>query len=252
MWYISRFSGSIPGGLALVALCGVLTAAGFADDRPTVYTTFYPTTYFAQRIGGDVAQVVCPCPADADPAYWMPKDEAIAAYQKADLIVINGASFEKWLPKVTLPESRIVDTARPLRDTLIKLEQAVTHSHGPEGEHVHHGIDGHTWVDPMNAKTQAREILKALVRKLPAQKVAFERNFAALAKDLDVLDAPPQDNQQGHGRPATGLKPSHVQLLGAPLRLETWKFSISNRMAPPPPMSSFVCMSSSKRIQSGT
>jgi zinc transport system substrate-binding protein len=119
----------------------------------------------------------------------MPDDQTIEAYQRADLIVINGASFEKWVAKATLPQSRIVDTARPLKDELIKLERGVTHKHGPAGKHEHRGIDGHTWVDPANAKTQAAEIKEALVKKFPAHKDAFAEGYAALVKDLDALDA---------------------------------------------------------------
>ena len=53
-------------------------------EVPEVYTTFYATTYFTERIGGDRVKVVCPLPADADPIYWKPDSEAIAAYQLAD------------------------------------------------------------------------------------------------------------------------------------------------------------------------
>lgn len=159
------------------------------DKRPVVYTTFYPTTYFTQRIGGDAVKTVCPCPVDADPAFWTPDDKTIAAYQQADLIVINGASFEKGLAKVTLPESRIVDTAKPLADEFIVLEETVTHTHGPQGEHSHEGIDGHTWLDPINSKTQAGEIRNALVKRLPDHAERFEHGYAGLVKDLDALDA---------------------------------------------------------------
>lgn len=159
------------------------------DKSPVVYTTFYPTTYFTQRIGGDAVKVVCPCPVDADPAFWTPDDQTIAAYQQADLIVINGASFEKGLAKVTLPESRIVDTAKPLADEFIVLEETVTHTHGPQGEHSHEGIDGHTWLDPINARIQAGEIRNALVERFPDHAQAFEQGYASLVTDLDALDA---------------------------------------------------------------
>ena len=175
--------------LGMICLAGLLTAGAAAAEKPVVYTTFYPTTYFAERIAGDLATIECPCPPDADPAMWMPDDKTIEAYQQADLIVVNGASFEHWLPKVMLPESRIVDTTRPLRSTLIKLERGMTHSHGPGGAHVHHGTDGHTWVDPENARIQAREILKALGRKLPDKKAQLQSNFDSFVKDLEALDA---------------------------------------------------------------
>ena len=60
------------------------------DSGPiTVATTFYPTTYFAQRIAGDLARVTCPVPAGADPIFWQPTAEDIGAFQSADLIVLN-------------------------------------------------------------------------------------------------------------------------------------------------------------------
>jgi len=164
-------------------------AAQTAAEPLVVYTTFYPTTYFTQRIAGDAVEVSCPCPVDADPAFWMPDEQTVAAYQQADLIVVNGASFEKGLAKVTLPESRMVDTAKPLADEFIVLEETVTHTHGPKGEHSHEGIDGHTWLDPINARIQAGEIRNALVARLPDRAEALEQGYAELVKDLDALDA---------------------------------------------------------------
>ena len=166
------------------------TAAKKATAKtPMVYTTFYPTTYFAERIGQDKIKVVNPCPPDADPAFWMPDEKTIEAYQNADLIVVNGASFEKWLGKVTLPESRIVDTTSPFAGEFIVIEDAVTHSHGPAGTHAHAGVDGHTWLDPINAKTQTAQIMEVLVKRFPDHKETFEQGYAELTKDLDALDA---------------------------------------------------------------
>ncbi len=157
--------------------------------KPVVYTTFYPTRYFAERIGAGRVEVVCPVPADEDAIFWMPDEKVVEAYQKADLIILNGAKFAKWVEKVSLPESRLVDSARPFEDEFIAFGKAITHSHGPAGEHTHEGIDGHTWLDPVNAKMQAGEIKKAFVQHFPDHRDAFEEGFASLAKDLDGLKA---------------------------------------------------------------
>jgi len=164
-------------------------SSGATNRTPTVYTTFYPTTYFAERIGGEHVKVTCPLPADEDPAFWMPDAATIAAYQRADLILLNGASFEKWPAKVSLPQARIAETAKPLAGDLIEIKDEVTHSHGPGGAHTHGGIDGHTWVDPINAKTQAQQIADAFARAWPAHAEKFKTNMSALAADLDKLDA---------------------------------------------------------------
>lgn len=173
----------------ITALAGTWVAAAQPAPQPTVYTTFYPTTYLVERIGGDKVRVVNPCPPDKDPAYWQPDEATIAAYQGADLIVLNGAQFEKWVAKATLPRSKMVDTTHPLRGDLIKLESAVTHKHGPEGAHTHEGIDGHTWLDPRCAQVQAEQIAKGLTKLLPQDARTFERNLAAVRGDLDKLDA---------------------------------------------------------------
>ncbi len=155
--------------------------------RPIVYTTLYPTKYFTERIGGDLLEVVCPVPVDEDVTFWMPDVETIAAYQQADLIVINGAEFAKWVRKVSLPLSRVVDTARPLKNEFIDFESTTVHSHGKGGKHAHEGIDGHTWMDPENAKIQAGEIKKALVKRFPKNEAAFQAGFVSLARDLDAV-----------------------------------------------------------------
>jgi zinc transport system substrate-binding protein len=156
---------------------------------PELRTTFYPTTYFAQRIAGDLANVSCPLPANEDPITWMPDAATIAAYQQADLVVINGADFEKWVARVSLPPSKLVDTAAPLADTFVRFKTAISHSHGPSGQHDHTGVDGHTWLDPQNAKVQAAEICKALVRILPDHADKLNANHAALAANLDKIDS---------------------------------------------------------------
>ena len=154
----------------------------------TVLTTFYPTQYFAQRIAGDLATVICPVPEDADPIFWMPDAGTIQRYQQADLIILNGAGFEKWVEVVTLPQSALIDTAKLLTEPFIKYEHATVHQHGPEGEHTHEGIDGHTWLDPNNAKLQAQAILEALLTKRPTHEAQLRDRYDALANELDELD----------------------------------------------------------------
>jgi len=186
-------------------------AKGFASiNNRTVYTTFYPTQYFAERIGGEHIEVVCPLPEDEDAISWMPNAKAIQAFQAAALIIINGAEFEKWVKKVSLPESRLVDTARPFKEKFIRFEDATTHSHGKAGEHSHEGIDGHTWLDPLQAKIQANEILKALLKVFPEHEVDFRKGFESLAGDLDSLDSEFKESQKRlKGQPLLTSHPAY-------------------------------------------
>jgi zinc transport system substrate-binding protein len=175
-----------------------------SNAQPIIFTTFYPTQYFAQRIAGDIAQVLCPVPPDADALFWTPDSKTIQAMQDADLIVLNGAHLEKWLDTVTLPTERIVDSTRSLRREFIELK-ATTHSHGPEGKHTHEGTDSHTWLDPNNALTQAEAIHVALVKRFASHAPTFARNFESLANDLRNLDT----RFRSLGKPSSTLLASH-------------------------------------------
>ncbi|MCL4222504.1 MAG: zinc ABC transporter substrate-binding protein [Phycisphaerales bacterium] len=158
------------------------------SPRGGVLTTFYPTTYFASRIAGGLVPVECPLPAGEDPATWEPGSAAMRQYQSASLVVINGASFEEWVPRAPLPRSRVVDTTAAVQGQLLRYEHAVTHSHGMAGKHSHEGIDGHTWLDPIMAIAQAEAIRDAMIAEFPGHADAFRSNAQALIADLRSLD----------------------------------------------------------------
>jgi zinc transport system substrate-binding protein len=153
-----------------------------------VYTVNYPLAYFAQRIGGDLAEVVFPAPADGDPALWVPDAETIAAYQRADLILLNGADYAKWVQRASLPGSRVVDTGAAIADRLIELGGVTTHSHGPEGEHEHGGWAFTTWLDPDLAAHQAQAVVDSFIAARPASAADFNQRFEALSQELNQLD----------------------------------------------------------------
>ena len=114
----------------------------------SVYVVNYPLQYFAERIGGDLVEVLLPVPMGVDPAHWLPTAEEILPFQQADLILLNGAGYAQWVARATLPETRVIDTSLPFRDRLIAPESGRTHSHGAEGEHSHADLASHTWLDP--------------------------------------------------------------------------------------------------------
>jgi zinc transport system substrate-binding protein len=166
------------------------TDTGLTNTGPTVvYVTNYPLKYFAERIGGEHVTVHFPAPSGDDPAYWMPGPETISNYQQADLILLNGAGYEKWTEAVSLPRSKLCQTSSPFTsEEFILLEDAVTHSHGPEGEHAHGGMAFTTWLDPTLAVKQADAIRSALAELRPKHADAFRQAYEALRSDLEALD----------------------------------------------------------------
>lgn len=185
----------------VVIAATVLTACGGSrDDSPdapqsaasdpglAVAVVNYPLAYFTERIGGDDVAVVFPVPADVDPADWSPEPEAVTKYQSADLILLNGADYAKWVSRASLPARKLIDTSAAYADRLIPLEDAISHTHGPQGEHAHEGVAFTTWLDLALAGEQARAIAGAFEQARPDQAAAIRERLEKLEADLESLD----------------------------------------------------------------
>ena len=185
-----RIIGVIACILALTSTMAIASVASAEDTNAplSVYVVNYPLQYFAERIGGPDVRVTFPAPSDGDPAFWKPSAEQVSFYQKADLILLNGASYAKWISHVSLPASRVADTSLSFEDKFIPLEDQGTHSHGLEGKHEHGDVAFTTWLDPLQAISQAQAIRDALIRLRPQAADEFNRRFNSLENDLKELD----------------------------------------------------------------
>lgn len=184
----------------LALLAGCKPAASVTTDstasaqtaekkKAQVYVANYPLKYFAERLGEGLVEVHFPAPADEDPAFWQPDDDTIAKIQAADLLLMNGASYSKWVDNTTLPDEKVVSTSSPFSDQFIEIKDAVTHSHGPAGEHSHSGTAFTTWIDFQQAIQQAQEVSNALQAVAPHGSMeTIQQRFEALKKDLESLD----------------------------------------------------------------
>lgn len=203
---------------ALLALLVLLPGCSGDADRsgPTevstgvlqVRTTCFPVGWLVQRIGGDRIEHVNILPAGEDPPVWQPSGATIAELGDADLIVVNGAGFERWTLTAALPVSKLVDTTEGLE--LISVERT-THSHGMQGDHSHAGIDPHTWSDPRIYLAQARNVHAALVDADPANREYYDRNIEALAAELEELDREyARVLEPAHGRRLAANHPAYA------------------------------------------
>lgn len=190
-----------------VVILLLVSVVAHASDRLTVYAVNYPLTYFAQRIGAEHVNTVYPLPPDIDPAFWQPGSADIAGFQQADLILLNGAGYAKWLDRASLPQRKLVNTSAAFQHDTIRVEQAVTHQHGPGGEHSHAGTAFTTWLDFNQAVEQARAVKQALIAKRPQHAQAFTRNFQLLEQELVSLDE--QVKNVVSRKPDTALLASH-------------------------------------------
>jgi zinc transport system substrate-binding protein len=201
--------------IILLISCGPRQKNQESDHTETHLVTAvnYPLFYFAQRIGGDLISVEFPAPSDVDPAYWVPDDESLDIYQRSDLILANGADYARWMHNVSLPSSRIFNTSSQVADRYIELTEAASHSHGPEGEHVHAGYAFTTWLDFQIAIAQAEAVKVALTSLLPGKLEQLEANYQALEGELLELHAGMQEvSRQSEGKHLIGSHPVYQYL----------------------------------------
>lgn len=182
-WGVLREFG-VAGGAAVSVSHRQSVVAG----KKMVAVVNYPLQYFARRIAGDRVTVLFSVPKGEDPAFWKPADGDIVKFQQADVILLNGAEYEKWLPAAVLPLSKQVVTSKAFADRYVKNGEVVTHSHGPGGAHSHGLIDFNTWMDPRQALLQAQSVHDELVRLLPEAASEFDANVQTVQRDLAGLD----------------------------------------------------------------
>lgn len=168
-------------------------------EEVKVFASNYPLSYFAQRIAGNPEIVNFP-EIDGDPAFWAPEPADIITMQQSDIILLNGATYEKWQAAVSLPKRKIVDTSKLFRERLIMMEESVDHAHGPSGDHSHSGTAFTTWIDINQAAFQAKAIKDAMAKKNVSSEGALNKNFESLIEDLRALDTEINEIAQGHSK----------------------------------------------------
>lgn len=170
---------------ALVLLATTLPA--FAQKKTVVQSTNYPLHYFAERLATDAFELNYIVDPEVDPAFWKPGKSEVGAFQKADLILRNGADYEKWIKRVSLKTSPQVDTSKAFSSEFLKAP-GKEHRHGDGSVHSHAGTAFTTWIDLSQAAMQAEAIAARFKQAQPDAAAKIDENLAALLADLSELD----------------------------------------------------------------
>ncbi|HAS52199.1 MAG TPA: ABC transporter substrate-binding protein [Gammaproteobacteria bacterium] len=177
-----------------VLLALVLSPAtmAFAADPIGVFVSILPQKQFVERIGGDAVKVDVMVRPGESPATYDPTPQQMVVLAGAAAYFRIGVPFETvWIPKIqsTQPHLQIVDTRAGIQ--LQPMGKA-----GHPGDHGHDtppgsggALDPHIWTSPPLVKQQVATIRDALIALRPAERVRFEKGYAAYAAELDALDA---------------------------------------------------------------
>lgn len=183
------------------------------EQRPLVYTSFYPIYNITKQIAGDKMDVRAFNSLTSESHGWEPAAKDMAELSESNIMFINGAGMEEWKDSVDeTVDIAMVDTSEGL--DLIKADGDHDHDHAhdeeehdhahedhdhdhdeenhdDEGEghhHHHHGeFDPHTWLSPINVADQARVIADKLKEIDPENADYYEENYNKLKEELDAI-----------------------------------------------------------------
>ena len=173
---------------ALAAIIVVVPLSGYAlwaseqnieqrqiSGQHKVLVTFYPLYKFTKAVGGDKVDVSLIIPPGVEPHDWEPTIQDIERFKTANLVVINGAGLEQWIPKLASanPEMIVIDTSKNVK--LLHKDANQT--------------DPHIWLDPVLVKTQVQNIADGLERIDPQNADYYQQNANQYKSKLDSLDS---------------------------------------------------------------
>ena len=154
------------------------------DKKPVVMVTSQPLFEVADLLAGDHIEVHRITPDNIASRNWTPQKDDVKRLQKADLILISGAGYEPWKDRVSLPGSRLKDTAVGYYSRFIRIPDAITHQHGPEGQHAHPGTVWATWLDPELAESQSMRVADLFAELLPNESEEFTAAITSIKAEL--------------------------------------------------------------------
>ena len=159
----------------LLVLFMICPFAAFAE---TVVTSFYPVWLIAMNLteGIDGITVINLAePATGCLHDYTLQNSDMVALSEADVLLINGAGMESFLPVVTgaYPDLPVIDAS----EGILLLES------DDDGE-----VNSHLWLDPQRAVGMAVNLAEGLSRYLPDYSRQFSDNLTAYRERLIAVD----------------------------------------------------------------
>jgi ABC-type Zn uptake system ZnuABC Zn-binding protein ZnuA len=188
--------------LALAGLLAAALTAGLAGcgaggsgdgGRLQVVTTVSPITSIAANVIGDKAEITGLVPEGTNSHTFEPPPKASAVLSEADVVLVNGLKLED--PTRELAEQNAKDGAE-----IVELGTKVL----PQSEWIYDFSfpiqegkpNPHLWTDPPYAIRYAAVVRDVMARRDPANKAAYQANYAAFEQNASALAAAIRTDQR--------------------------------------------------------
>ena len=146
-------------------------------DKPLVVASASIFADMAANIGGDLIETATIVPIGGDPHIYEPTPGDVRLITQADLILQNGLTFEGWISDLIrnsgskAPVITITEGIHPITSTM--------HANA---------TDPHAWMEPVNGKIYALNIMKGLKSLIPDYSNQIQVQYDIYVARLDSLD----------------------------------------------------------------
>ena len=181
------------------ALLAAWTATSPASADLNVVVTIKPLHALVSQVMAGAGTPELLVKGSASPHTYALKPSDASRLNQADIFFRMSEAMEPFTAKIakSLPKQVQVITLQSTKGLKLYTRRtgatfADGHDHG-HGDHAHnhsHGhdaMDGHSWLDPVNAKVLVDRVAQVLAAKDPSKAALFNANAAALKTKLDDL-----------------------------------------------------------------
>lgn len=163
--------------LLILFLSLMLLLVPLASSAETVVTSFYPVWLIARNLTADIDGITLANLTDSATGClhdYTLQNSDMAVLSGADVLLINGAGMEPFLPVITraYPDLPLVDASEGI--VLLETDE--------DGEY-----NAHIWLDPQNAIRMAENLTEGLIRCLPDREEALLANLTAFRGRIGEL-----------------------------------------------------------------
>lgn len=154
-----------------------LSSKGLANDKIHILATASMWADMAENIAGDMAEVDRIVPIGGDPHTYEPTPSDAKKVSKADLILINGLTFEGWI-------NDLIDNSGTKAKS-IKITKEVNPI---ASETYKDASDPHAWMNALNGRLYSKAIYDALVKFDPDNTAYYTERYKAYEQKIIDTD----------------------------------------------------------------
>lgn len=157
----------------LTILSLFIVIVGFSQDKIKVVSSASIFQDMAKNIGGDKITSTSIVPIGGDPHTYTPKPSDVELVSSADLILINGLTFEGWI-------TELIENSGT-KAKVILITEGVTPI---TSEKYHNASDPHAWMDASNGVQYAYNISAGLAAVDPDNALFYADNGAKYSAEI--------------------------------------------------------------------